>query len=50
MINRLWKALAVLAVSLATTQLAFAQDKAQIERGHESLYRAEMFRLSLDRW
>jgi mono/diheme cytochrome c family protein len=33
MINRLWKALAVLAVSLATTQLAFAQDKAQIERG-----------------
>ena len=33
MINRLWKALAVLTVSLATTQLAFAQDKAQIERG-----------------
>lgn len=33
MINRLWKALAVLAVSLATTQLAFAQDKAQIEHG-----------------
>jgi mono/diheme cytochrome c family protein len=33
MSNPLWKALPVLAVSLATTQLAFAQDKAQIERG-----------------
>ena len=33
MINRLWKALALLAVSLATTQPAFAQDKAQVERG-----------------
>src|SRR6188508_1924100 len=33
MINRMWKATAVLAVSLATTQVAFAQDKAQVERG-----------------
>ncbi len=33
MIERLLKALAVLAVSLATTQFAFAQDKAQVERG-----------------
>jgi len=33
MITRMWKATAVLAVSLATTQVAFAQDKAQVERG-----------------
>ena len=33
MIHRPFTALAVLAVSLATTQVAFAQDKAQIERG-----------------
>jgi mono/diheme cytochrome c family protein len=33
MIHRPFKTLAVLAVSLATTQFAFAQDKAQIERG-----------------
>jgi mono/diheme cytochrome c family protein len=33
MINRIWKVTAALAVSLATTQVAFAQDKAQIERG-----------------
>lgn len=33
MINRIWKATAVLAASLATTQVAFAQDKAQVERG-----------------
>lgn len=33
MINRMWKTTAVLAVSLATTQVAFAQDKAQVERG-----------------
>jgi mono/diheme cytochrome c family protein len=33
MINRLGKALAVLAVSLAPTGLASAQDKAQIEHG-----------------
>ncbi len=32
-INRMWKATAALAVSLATTQVAFAQDKAQVERG-----------------
>jgi mono/diheme cytochrome c family protein len=31
--NRLWSVLAILLVSLATAQLAFAQDKAQIERG-----------------
>ena len=33
MIDRYLKALAVLAVLLATTQIAFAQDKALIERG-----------------
>jgi mono/diheme cytochrome c family protein len=33
MVNRSLKALAVVAVSLATAQFAFAQDKAQIERG-----------------
>jgi mono/diheme cytochrome c family protein len=33
MINRIWKVTAALAVSLATTQVAFAQDKAQVERG-----------------
>ena len=33
MINRIWTVTAALAVSLATTQVAFAQDKAQVERG-----------------
>jgi len=33
MVNRMWKAMSLLTVWLATTAVAFAQDKAQIERG-----------------
>jgi mono/diheme cytochrome c family protein len=33
MVNRIWKVMSILAVWLATTEIAFGQDKAQVERG-----------------